>query len=65
MTIIPQRSADGLEGRVAFVPGGTGGIGTAVCTALATAGAKVVAADLQPGGTAAATAPGMAGHAGR
>ena len=33
-----------LEGKIAFVPGGYGGIGTAVCRALAQAGAKVIVA---------------------
>jgi len=35
-----------LEGRVAFVTGGTGGIGSAVCTRLAQEGAAVIVADL-------------------
>ena len=34
----------GLKGKVAFVPGGYGGIGEAVCRALAKAGAKVIVA---------------------
>jgi NAD(P)-dependent dehydrogenase (short-subunit alcohol dehydrogenase family) len=33
-----------LQGKIAFVPGGYGGIGAAVCTALAKAGARVVVA---------------------
>ena len=33
-----------LKGKVAFVPGGYGGIGEAVCRALANAGAKVIVA---------------------
>jgi gluconate 5-dehydrogenase len=33
-----------LEGKLAFVPGGYGGIGEAVCRALAKAGAKVIVA---------------------
>jgi 3-oxoacyl-[acyl-carrier protein] reductase len=35
-----------FEGRVAFVTGGTGGIGTAVCSRLAREGAAVIVADL-------------------
>jgi acetoacetyl-CoA reductase/3-oxoacyl-[acyl-carrier protein] reductase len=34
-----------LKGRVALVAGGAGGIGSAVCTALVSAGARVVCAD--------------------
>jgi gluconate 5-dehydrogenase len=33
-----------LKGKIAFVPGGYGGIGTAVCRALARAGARVIVA---------------------
>jgi len=33
-----------LQGKVAFVPGGYGGIGAAICRALASAGAKVIVA---------------------
>ena len=33
-----------LKGKVAFVPGGYGGIGAAICRALANAGAKVIVA---------------------
>lgn len=36
-----------FEGRVAFVTGGTGGIGSAVCSRLAREGAAVIVADLQ------------------
>src|SRR3954451_24473477 len=36
-----------LDGRVALVTGGGGGLGTAMVAALATAGAKVIAADLE------------------
>ncbi len=41
-----QRDA-GLTGQVAFVPGGYGGLGTAICEALAAAGATVVVAGRQ------------------
>ena len=37
-----------LEGRVAVVTGGAGGIGAAACRAVAAEGAKVVVADLNP-----------------
>lgn len=36
-----------LEGKTAFVTGGTGGIGAAICTRFAAEGASVIAADLQ------------------
>ena len=39
-----------LEGRVAVVTGGTGGIGTAICARLAKEGARVIAADLSDPG---------------
>lgn len=35
-----------LEGKTAFVTGGTGGIGKAICTRFAAEGARVIAADL-------------------
>ncbi len=40
--------ADQLQGKTAFVTGGTGGIGRAICTRFAAEGARVVAADLHP-----------------
>ena len=39
-----------LEGKTAFVTGGTGGIGAAICTRFAAEGASVIAADLQLAG---------------
>ena len=43
-----------LQGKTAFVTGGTGGIGAAICTRFATEGASVIAADLQQAGNPAA-----------
>jgi NAD(P)-dependent dehydrogenase (short-subunit alcohol dehydrogenase family) len=45
-----------LDGKAALVTGGAGGIGTALCTVLAQAGARVVMLDL-PGSAGAAVAP--------
>jgi len=45
-----------LQGKTAFVTGGSGGIGTAICERFAAEGARVIAADLQP---PAALAPGV------
>ncbi len=39
-----------LDGKTAFVTGGTGGIGTAICARFVREGADVVAADLKPSG---------------
>ena len=59
------REVDGgeLAGRAAIVPGGAGGIGSAVCRELAVRGAAVVVADLnlEPARAVAAALPG-AGH---
>ncbi|MEP4294658.1 MAG: SDR family NAD(P)-dependent oxidoreductase, partial [Rhizobiaceae bacterium] len=39
-----------LEGKTAFVTGGTGGIGSAICERFEKEGAEVIAADLSEGG---------------
>ncbi|HVO54005.1 MAG TPA: bifunctional rhamnulose-1-phosphate aldolase/short-chain dehydrogenase [Solirubrobacterales bacterium] len=52
-----------LEGRVAFVTGGAGGIGSAVCRELASAGASIVVADIDADGAAGVAAElGDGGH---
>jgi meso-butanediol dehydrogenase/(S,S)-butanediol dehydrogenase/diacetyl reductase len=40
-----------LKGKTAFVTGGSGGIGAAICARFAAEGAQVIAADIQPPGT--------------
>ena len=40
-----------LQGKTAFVTGGSGGIGTAICARFAAEGAQVIAADLHPPAT--------------
>lgn len=42
--------ANMLEGKTAFVTGGTGGIGQAICQRFSQEGAQVIAADLAPAG---------------
>ncbi|MBT8435757.1 MAG: SDR family oxidoreductase, partial [Gammaproteobacteria bacterium] len=42
--------SDMLEGKTAFVTGGTGGIGSAICARFAREGAQVIAADLSQRG---------------
>jgi NAD(P)-dependent dehydrogenase (short-subunit alcohol dehydrogenase family) len=51
-----------MKGKIAFVPGGYGGIGEAVCRALAAAGAKVIVAgrDLRKAGSLARKIKGRA-----
>ena len=51
-----------LEGRSAFVTGGTSGIGHAVAKSLAALGAKVVVADINDGGGSAVEMPGHYVH---
>lgn len=57
--MIPISASPRLDGRVALVTGGTGGIGRAVCATLAGAGARVVATDLQEDRDWLGTAPGI------
>ena len=45
-----------LKGRVAFITGGAGGIGTAMCQAFAANGAGVVVADINGDGAQALAA---------
>ncbi len=52
-----------LEGRVAVVTGGAGGIGGATAVALAAAGARVVVADVKDGSTTVATIEAAGGEA--
>jgi FlaA1/EpsC-like NDP-sugar epimerase len=47
----PIHMSNQLQGKTAFVTGGTGGIGAAICARFAAEGAKVIAADLQQNGT--------------
>ena len=60
----PTAGAGELHGRTAIVPGGAGGIGSAVCRELAGRGAAVVVADmnLEQALAVAAALPGEAGH---
>ena len=59
-----QAAGGELAGRAAIVPGGAGGIGSAVCRTLAARGAAVVVADmnLERARAVAAALPGGAGH---
>ena len=50
MSEMTAETATRLDGKVAIVTGGAGGIGSAYCRALATAGASVVVADLDEAG---------------
>ena len=57
-----MNTVDGIEGRTAIVTGGAQGIGRAIATALATAGANVVIADIKPSGAETASAIAAGGH---
>jgi meso-butanediol dehydrogenase/(S,S)-butanediol dehydrogenase/diacetyl reductase len=46
-----QKMKEMLKGKTAFVTGGSGGIGAAICARFAAEGARVVAADLRDPGT--------------
>lgn len=50
MSDAPATDAGELEGKIALVTGGAGGLGTAASRALAAAGAKVIVADVDPSG---------------
>jgi NAD(P)-dependent dehydrogenase (short-subunit alcohol dehydrogenase family) len=53
-----------LTGRTAVVTGGAGPLGSALCAALAAAGARVVVVDKSGSGAVATSLPGEAGHLG-
>ncbi len=59
MVMIPISAEARLDGQVAMVTGGLGGIGRAVCAALVRAGARVVATDLQEDPAWLAATPGV------